>query len=282
MQDTLLRNCIFNILLFGGWIFSSAIAILILWLNYSELSTQVCMKPACFGNLLDIYRLPIALATGSTALAAFYALIFRSNQTAVQIQEMKQSNVFSQYSDHRKMFREKLIDFENEYELTLLLKNKMYTVLFPDNSPTCVKFSSSDHLSKWIQDYNNIVTDLGNIAGPQSPKVSRTQYSEWLVNLMILSRDMHITFNEEREVSANKKSFFERAGDEYFWQTIPSDHTYVLESLYGIFATLGVFCNNESKPILQPIFYPETQSILDTYMSEFVDGITIDSPSLSD
>jgi hypothetical protein len=130
------------------WAIPAAVAIAILSLNYSWLFWSFCFEPRCFNNLLIIYEIPITLITALLALLGIYIIVFRSEQTATQIQQSDILNTFNQYYKHKEETIKALIDAGNRLSFGFDEGERVYKLLFPHNSPTLFSpFSDAKNLN---------------------------------------------------------------------------------------------------------------------------------------
>jgi len=116
---------------------------------------------SCLNNFLDNMKFPMTLITATFALAGFWALIFRSNQTQKQIQVTIDNNTFNNFIAHKKEFNEILKEIEDQYKCIIIDKSFIYKKIFPENSPTSMTFKSNgDYLKKQDEEYLEFLEEL--------------------------------------------------------------------------------------------------------------------------
>ena len=137
--SSLSKNILFNLCLWGGATLTIAVGLIIATNNEYPL----CFKVSCFSNLLVIYEIPIKIASTGIALAAFVALIHRSEQTNYQIDITNRQNIFKNFMDHRAELFKVLDTLSEDYGISFKHRNDLYFKLFPKNNFQNVEFVSS-------------------------------------------------------------------------------------------------------------------------------------------
>lgn len=115
----------------------------------------------CLNNFSNNMKFPMALITATFALAGFWALIFRSNQTQKQIQITIDNNTFNNFIAHKNEFNEILKEIEERYKCIIIEKSFLYEQIFPENSPTSMTFESDGvYLKKQDEKYLEFLDKL--------------------------------------------------------------------------------------------------------------------------
>ncbi len=146
-----------------GGIIALGVGGTILAKNYYQLS--VCYEPECFNYLFELFKLPMSILTAGLTLSGFRAVVFRSRQTKLQIDEIMAQNTFSSFLEHKEQFKLLIqtIEKQSEGHITFPDFELLYSKLFPKNSP--ISFTPhSDSLKEMIMlDYTNIVSILNKL-----------------------------------------------------------------------------------------------------------------------
>ena len=129
--------------------------------------------PHCLENLVSNMRVPIGILTVTLTLLGFWALIFRSGQTARQIELTSNQieltinhNTFTNFLAHKKAFMELLGGLEEEYEVRFSNKENLYRKLFPRNAPNNVDFTGHEEgVIFLIGRYNELEEEFREIRG---------------------------------------------------------------------------------------------------------------------
>jgi len=100
--------------------------------NYTR--CEAFFLPHCLESLILNMKFPLGLATITVTIAGFRALLFRSNQTAKQIEVTLTNNTYTNYITHKKAFLQLLEDFEKKHNVTFSKDNGIYERLFSDNN----------------------------------------------------------------------------------------------------------------------------------------------------
>ncbi|MFT5420423.1 MAG: hypothetical protein ACI9D5_001167 [Candidatus Endobugula sp.] len=251
MNDKLSNDPLFSISFWGG-LFLGGFLYLLLILNNDF---EFCFELACYNHALDIFSLPISVAAGGMALAAFRATIFRSDQTRAQIEETIIQNKFKNYIDHKKEFVGMLDMLETAHSVKITNRLHLYKNIFPENSPVCMKFDSKeldcekswidfqlDKFNASIKKYNEIgIKICTNYKSPSHKEVSR-----WLSDYLVLIYKLDLAFPENRLVSNEFKGLFSDCDK---FNMIPSDignSFYVISEYFKHLASFSLPSRSES------------------------------------
>lgn len=138
-HSSLHEDPLFKGILWATGFCSVAIAAVIIGCN--QLWAQFCTTPACFNNVLTIFKLPISVATAGITLAGLYALVFRSRQTALQIEtaenaleEASRNNTYANYRAHKEEMCKEFDRIAADFDLVIPDKHFLYNNIFPKNS----------------------------------------------------------------------------------------------------------------------------------------------------
>ena len=107
-----------------------AIALITAWLFTVDTSLQWSLTPRGMNNFLNLFKLPIGIASLSLPLAAVVAANHRSMQTAKQILEQNSQNIFGNHLQHRGYFFKFIEDFK-PFKNIQVSTPKLYENLFP-------------------------------------------------------------------------------------------------------------------------------------------------------
>ncbi|MEL0660181.1 hypothetical protein V6255_13650 [Psychromonas arctica] len=131
---------------------------------YNAWGLELCrpiFSAYCLNNFSENMQFPIALITATFALAGFWALIFRSNQTQKQIQVAIDNNTFNNFIAHKKEFNEILKEIEEQNKCIIIDKIFLYEKIFPINSPVFMTFESDGlYLKKQDEKYLEFLEEL--------------------------------------------------------------------------------------------------------------------------
>lgn len=173
----------FNLAFWGGVILGLLLSLVIAYLNHNNLDW--CSKPECFSNLLAIYDFPIKVAVALITLSGIRALVFRSEQSAIQIEETEKQNIFSNYVAHRCEFFNVLKKIESEKSVNFYESQELYSRFFPSNSPNYVEFESwpgnrsNSFLTSVVAMLNALINEFRSAAIIQDKNERLEQYKEW-------------------------------------------------------------------------------------------------------
>ncbi len=154
-----------------------------------------CGSSRCFSDALEIFRFPVQTFTAGIALATLRALMFRSEQTAKQIdvaerqiKEVIKQNTFKNYFDHKNDFLALLGDFERNFDIRFKSKNELYRSLFPFNTPNSFNASAnldgaSSSVEVLIDAYNKKMESLQSICSGDE-YISDALFAEWLSSFL--------------------------------------------------------------------------------------------------
>ena len=245
---TLGQDCLFRSILIIGSAISIGLVGWIIYFNHKEL-TFLCLSSNCFSSILEVFKFPISVVTAVLALAAFVAVIFRSQQTAIQIQETIDQNAFKNYLDHKKQFIDILKSLEEDNEIVFFNKEQLYAKMFPLNSTIKVSFESNvldykrSAIVLCIEKYNLKIKKLNSIIenfSSQGYLGSLHDLAKWINEYILVLQEIHINF-DKNSVSPEepyKKYFQSKVG----YNNFPSDIIGSFDRVSIILKTLSKFC----------------------------------------
>lgn len=268
---TLGQDCLFRTVLIVGGVFCS---ILVAWIGYQsrESLNCLCRSHECFSEFLNIFKFPISIAMATLTLAGFVAVIFRSQQTAIQIQETINQNTFKNYIDHKKQFMEILKGFEEQYEVSFFSKDALYIKLFPFNSPVCVEFESrsldseKSALELWINNYNKHVKLFNSL---HEEGINQRQLAEWMAHYIVNLFDLHLSFVGQHTYATVSSPFKRYFVDDKKFQVYPKNLNNSFYIIENIFNSLCSFCI----PSVQKSITVETAVSFGNSIDIFLKGI---------
>ncbi|CAA0113904.1 Uncharacterised protein [BD1-7 clade bacterium] len=210
------------------------------------------------------------------------ALNFRSEQTYSQIQQTADQNVFSNYVDHRELFFSVLKEIQQYHAIEFDHPEQLYTVLFPNNTPTNVSFYSGNRdgeksaLLFWAQDFNNQMNDLREfmIHIPHRSTPNYDRLSRWLVEFNHLCVRSHIRFVDTQFMSGVYRKYH---GDVEIFGRCPIDMHKAFYAVSNTYELLARFCieKEAAKSLIVPSVYHGKN--LDIYVSHICSGIRLRS-----
>jgi hypothetical protein len=110
-----------------------------------------------FNNLINIYKVPLAILALLFPLVALVASNHRSRQSAAQLESGRSQNNFSNYYKHRESFHDMLVRLEIKYDVTFFDSDSLYKILFPDNSPVDLIYSLQKQENNFIQETRDLL-----------------------------------------------------------------------------------------------------------------------------
>lgn len=157
-----------------------------------------CVEVLCFSNLLEIYDLPIKIMSTGMAIAAFVAVMHRSEQTNYQIELTNSQNVFKNFIDHRSEFLKILDTLAVDYKINFTHRSHLYLKLFPNNNFQNVEFvTTSSQKNKprildVINKYNKLIDDYNLLLEKCEigSSVSTKELAQWMSEFLFLTMDM--------------------------------------------------------------------------------------------
>ena len=114
----------------GAIIAPLAIGLLVGWHFTGDLELQFERSPEGMNNFLQMFKLPIGIASLALPIVAVVAANHRSMQTAKQIAEQNAQNIFSNHLEHRDFFA-KFIDERMPFDKITIDTARLYEKLFP-------------------------------------------------------------------------------------------------------------------------------------------------------
>ncbi len=246
---TLGQDCVFRTLLFFGLLITAFVVVWILVIDWDSITFK-CESYSCMASIMDVLKLPIAILTAVFAVAGFYAVVFRSQQTSIQIQESLSQNIFKNYMDHKKLFMDILSGLQEQKKIEISNKEQIYAELFPFNSPLYVEFSSRSIDSEksliifWFDEFNSKMAKLDEIfqgsISNEGRFVHTDVFARWLSGYSSFLLEMHISFAGGAKVTS-------QIGAKYFGgrealMGIPSDLELSFSQMQYVLQTLSRFC----------------------------------------
>lgn len=108
-----------------------------------------------FNKFVEVFKFPLGILAITFPLVALVASNHRSRQAAVQIEQGKSQNTFSNFYKHKESFHNMIERLEKKYNITFFEPDLLYMKIFPENSP--VSFSYKGNIRK--TDYIATVRD---------------------------------------------------------------------------------------------------------------------------
>lgn len=168
-NSLLQQDAVFLSILVGTLLISAGLSAFLILGN--RLWEDICIRPECFNNVLVIFDVPIKVATAGVALAGLYALVFRSRQTALQIEtaenaleEASRNNTYANYRAHKAEVFDEFDRIAEKRGFSVVQKNGLYRELFPLNGPQYFAHEGSVlndgeqyAIARLIENYHNIL-----------------------------------------------------------------------------------------------------------------------------
>lgn len=240
--SSLSKNILFKLCLWGGATLTIAVGLIIATNNEYPL----CFKVSCFSNLLVIYEIPIKIASTGIALAAFVALIHRSEQTNYQIDITNRQNIFKNFMDHRAELFKVLDTLSEDYGISFKHRNDLYFKLFPKNNFQNVEFVSSatdnkdSRIISIISTYNDFIEDYNSLIRKfeiEQP-VPYKDLAEWITRFMLLSASICVYPEKTKKVHENWQGYI----SPMIIEGIPEDLDGFIFSIENVLLELSEFC----------------------------------------
>lgn len=213
MKNTLGKDLLFVLSFWGGLIAGAALWVATLLTN----DIERCYSVGCFNNILQIFSLPIQAAATGMALAAFRAVVYRSNQINTQIQLTTEQNTFKNYIDHKAEFVSILESLEESWSIEIKRKGYLYKNVFPKNTPSYMSIDSKeiDCDKSWLdfklERYNKLVDSYNDLVGPYlagSKDQAGRELSNWLAGFLLLIFELDIKMEKTILISEPYKGLF--------------------------------------------------------------------------
>lgn len=194
-ERTLGRDWLFWLCLGVG----SLIAIVSTYFILQADGLNACPSYTCFNMSLEIFSFPIQAFSAGLVFAALRGIVFRSEQTARQIEEAIKQNVFKNYFDHSKGFLDVLDSVEQKYSIVFVDKKLMYKRFFPANSPFFFSPKSADTdnfspLFPWVERVNSHITDLNKNRLRYLNHSDAAFFVNWLAEFAVSLSEMGLEF----------------------------------------------------------------------------------------
>lgn len=246
---TLGQDCVFRTILFFGGLVTAGVIAWILRVDWNDL-TFICKSYSCMASVMDVLKLPIAMLTAVFAVAGFYAVVFRSQQTSIQIQETLNQNIFKNYLDHKKQFMDMLKGFEEQHHAKFFNKDELYVKFFPKNSPKHVDFHAvvtggdKSELEYLILEYNKSVANFNTIVRDcLASSVDEKRLVRWLADFLVVLLRFNVVFNGDKNtvhsISSRWQGFV-------LWDkryiNYPKDFEVAFYQLEDILNGLAIYC----------------------------------------
>ncbi|MCO1335967.1 hypothetical protein MO867_16660 [Microbulbifer sp. OS29] len=104
-----------------------------------------CYTSTCLNNYLNHNQPLFKVVTATIAILTIIGLIFRTNQTARQIEHEQRKTEFSHYFEHKKMFFDALKTLEKENGVRFKNRNSLYSHWFHESAIDNFDISLSNH-----------------------------------------------------------------------------------------------------------------------------------------
>lgn len=134
-----------------------------------------CFTQKCIETFNSIFSVTGTVATGTIALLAFYATIFRSKQTQTQIEISMEQNKAKNYYDHKKDFKEWLSNIAEEKLIKIHNLENLYSLTYPKNDIKNVDFYD-ENIIKFADKIKDLHGRIKNIS--KIDKVQQRAYEE--------------------------------------------------------------------------------------------------------
>lgn len=240
---------------------------------YNAWTIELCrpiFSGTCLSNFSYNMKFPATLITATLALSGFWALIFRSHQTSVQIETSQKqtqltidNNTFNNYIAHKKVFNDILEEIEDQHQCKVLHKSFIYDSIFPSNSPTHISFTSDgSYLTKINKDYEKLLEKsaayVENILkmGPQIDPEIRLEIGNiddfvyintCMQDLNTSIKSLHVKGTEFQEVSYSDRYEFQESNTIV---SVPVDLKTLLWVVSTLIRQLSKFSNTPYKSIV--------------------------------
>ncbi|AWY01006.1 hypothetical protein A8139_14215 [Marinomonas primoryensis] len=213
MNKKLSQDIWFRLSFWGGLLLGGLLSLLLILNN----DLEFCAQLTCYSYSLELFALPIHVVASGMALAAFRATIFRSDQTNTQIEAAIVQNRFKNYIDHKKEFMNLLDAFESSYDVKIKSRLYLYKNIFPENSPTRMKFDSKNlnndksWIDSFLTQFNESIKEFEGLhmrisVNYNSP--SNNEIARWLSSYLMLIHQLDINFPRSQMVSESFKGLF--------------------------------------------------------------------------
>jgi hypothetical protein len=165
-----------------------------------------CFAASCFEEFLVIFKFPFQVFAAGLALAAIRGMVFRSEQTARQIDETIKQNTFKNYFDHKKDFFDLLKSLEDTYQIIFIDKKTLYEKLFPGNSPANFDIISrgtsgnKSSLEFWVGSYNNAIGSINKNPDNYLSLGNASSFINWLAGFVVDLAQSNIAFSAHPNV----------------------------------------------------------------------------------
>jgi hypothetical protein len=261
------KNIWFKVSLWGGFLLALIVTVIIILYN----EFQWCSKVVCFSNFLEIFDVPIKIVSTSMALAAFVAVIDRSNKTKHQIDLSISQNVFKNFLDHRAEFYKTLDDLTADNDNCFKNRGVLYTILFPNNNMKNIEFTSSSkteetpQLILFISQYNDLIDKLNNVLLKKNdniciPNASVKAIARIIPDFLRLTMEACYYPNQVKKVESRWSGYI----NSDVFEGIPDDMELFISSFGNVLAQLVDFCfvNDDSENCLNPLLHPKSLNCL--------------------
>lgn len=251
----------------------------IISLNVGKPWFQLCFEPDCWNRLLEYFRVPIALLSAGFAIAGLYALVHRSQQTAIQINAAQANSTFSNYIAHKKDFGEMISNLEREFPQFSYSQTGLYVKLFPHNNPKTMSYTPllADDDETIVARLARLYNDLVNAVRWQADLIPSGDVPKGVLEDILrkyFNLQLHLGLNAKQGVPADMK-FALRHGDntpDISQNLVPFDIVGCIRVLERILTALVFFCSPHDPPASELLYLDDTRDIrhlnskLDSYI----------------
>lgn len=156
----------------------------------------------CQQILLNTMKLPILTLTATATLVSLWALVFRSQQTAIQIDLTLQNNMYSHYLSHKSEFIEVLSYLEKTFSITFINPHGLYRRIFPNNNSNYWSPDSTEnYLDKINQKHLNFIFVLKDYESLQNH--IKDDLNDVYDQIHSLGSELYFSFEPELEFTLN-------------------------------------------------------------------------------
>jgi len=157
--DHLLRDKGFLAILIIGGVLTTLITGAIVFNDLRHLDWDC--TAAGFETLYQALKFPIGCATATITLLGVWALVFRSQQTAKQIDEAQKQNTFANYYKHKEEFIKSYQTQCEQKGLAVYSLESLYHKIYPNNSPTVFQVKASNNSDTYL---GNLITEYNALS----------------------------------------------------------------------------------------------------------------------
>ena len=153
----------------------------------------------CQQLLLTLMKLPILLLTATVTLGSLWGLVYRSQQTAIQIDLTLQNNMYSHYLSHKSEFIEIISDLEKTFEIRFINPYGLYRQIFTkNNSNYWSPDSTGNYLSRINKKHLDLIYVLKDYEFFQNYTIDKLNST--FDEIHTLYKDLYFSFEPELEL----------------------------------------------------------------------------------